>query len=350
MRASSARASPARFHDDDVGQVVVADGDGVVVAAHRAEHAADGPRPDAAHERQLGRQLVERQAHPVPQAVGEAADLGERPGPLGLDAERVEPPGRAAGEALGARRQQQPEGGPGAGSPSSWHRRAHWRTASPDGDALGEDRRQQGVVEVAAGAGADAVEAPRRLGDERVGVGDARRAGGRRPVMATACVGGVVGARSPRRRVRRGAGPVERDGRRPVRRPARPASSTWRRAWWSGRRARGGTTTASGARRGSAPGRNGTSSRTVAAVGRADVKVRCVRASRRRRAGSMPNVSASAASSSSVGRSSGPEAASTSSGSRLASLVVLRNSRGSDEHEAHRPADGVRVGQRLVPG
>ena len=63
---------------------------------------------------QRGGQLVGGQARPSRHSRSAMrADLGQGPGPLGLDAERVEPPGRAPGQAFGAGRQQQPEVGPG---------------------------------------------------------------------------------------------------------------------------------------------------------------------------------------------------------------------------------------------
>ena len=116
---------------------------------------------------------------PLPQAAGDAGHLGEGAGPLGLDPERVEPPRRAAGEALGAGRQQQPEVGA--------RRRLAELVAQPGPlahglagrDPLGQDRRQQGVVEVAAGAGADAGEAAGSVGEQGMVIGEAAPAGGR---------------------------------------------------------------------------------------------------------------------------------------------------------------------------
>ena len=95
---------------DDVGQVVVADGDGVVVAAaparapsRRSTARCRGPAPASPPAR---RGAGATQSH---RRSAMRADLGEGAGPLGLDAERVEPPRRPAGEALGSGRQQQPE-------------------------------------------------------------------------------------------------------------------------------------------------------------------------------------------------------------------------------------------------
>ena len=92
---------------DHVGEVVVADRDGIGIAERRPEHRPDRPRADAADQRQTGGDHAGTGRGPVPQVVGVRRDLGERPRPLGLDAERVEPPCRAPGEGLGGGRQAQ---------------------------------------------------------------------------------------------------------------------------------------------------------------------------------------------------------------------------------------------------
>ena len=88
---------------DDVGEAEVTDDDGVVVAAEGSEHGADVHGPTTGDEESLAAKLGRGADGPLPQAPGDAGDLGERLGPLGLDAERMEPPRRPAGEAAGGR-------------------------------------------------------------------------------------------------------------------------------------------------------------------------------------------------------------------------------------------------------
>ena len=80
---------------DDVGKVVVADRDRVRIAERRPEHRPDRPRPHATDQRQPGRRDVGAGRCPFPQTMRVRRHLGERPGPLRLDAERMEPPRRA---------------------------------------------------------------------------------------------------------------------------------------------------------------------------------------------------------------------------------------------------------------
>ena len=182
----------------------------------------------------FGRQLVGSEPRPVPEAVGDAGDLAERPGPLALDAERVEPPGRSPGEALGPRRQEQAEVRPRGWLAELVAERRPLPLGLAGGDPLGEDRRQEGVVEVAAGARPDALEAASGGGDDGVQIGHRRRratgAGHlhRRPA-------GPLGPWAPGRHGG-GACRPSRSRRLPGRQvSSTPGPSTSARAGWSGR-------------------------------------------------------------------------------------------------------------------
>ena len=75
IRASSARASPARFQ-----RRCWAGGSRQPARRrrrHRAQHRADRPDADAPDQPQLDRELRRWQPHPVPQAIGDPPDLGD---------------------------------------------------------------------------------------------------------------------------------------------------------------------------------------------------------------------------------------------------------------------------------
>ena len=138
--------------------------------------------------------------------------------------ERVEPPGRAAGQAFGARREQRARGrDPGGRLAELVAQPGPLPHGLAAGDALGQDRRQQGVVEVAAGARAHAGEAAGGVGEQAVVVGQR----GRRAVDAghrQRPRRGRGRRRAPRRRC--AAGPTSRGRRAPARRASsRPGPS-----------------------------------------------------------------------------------------------------------------------------
>ena len=112
--------------------------------------------------------VVVREVGPPPQLVGEAGHGDERAGPLHLDAERVEPPGGHRCQALGGGRQQQTGERSRGRLAQLAHQRVPLAHGLAAGDALADDRGQQGVVEVAAAPGGEPRVPPRRVVDERM--------------------------------------------------------------------------------------------------------------------------------------------------------------------------------------
>ena len=157
IRASSPRGSPARFQLTVLGKwkSPIGTASSSPNTGPRTMPMVHGPTPGTRTSLSAAPSATERR--PLPQPVGHAGDGDKRAGPLDLDADRVEPPRRhprqptrtrAAAAGLGT--------DPVAGSPS-------WRVSQrpladrfSGRDPLADHRRQQGVIQVATGAGGEA--------------------------------------------------------------------------------------------------------------------------------------------------------------------------------------------------
>ena len=139
-----------------VGEVEVADGHRIVVAEDRPAHHADRPRADAGDEGELGRRLVGAERRPLPQPVGDRATATSVRARLTSMPSGMEPPRRHRRQPLGRGGSSRPVNGPGAGSPSRYARSCPLADRFTGRDPLADDRRQQGVIQVAAGAGGEA--------------------------------------------------------------------------------------------------------------------------------------------------------------------------------------------------
>ena len=133
-------------------------------------------------------------ARPIPELRRHGERRGERLGPFALDPEWVEPPARLLRQHRRSRGEPQSGEGSGAGEPSGRAQPGPLAMCLAGGDPLLDDRRQQLVVEVAAGAEAHG---PMAVGG----------AGHRRMVGSLQSVGGRIAGAEHRRRLPRQPGP-----------------------------------------------------------------------------------------------------------------------------------------------